>query len=339
MIAMRFSPWALAAVMLCAPTAQAQPPAASDSPAPETPQARAAALYKEGARLFKEGKFREASERFEAAYVADPSPILLYNLARAAEELGDGDKAMFNYRTYLASYPAAEDRAEVERRIRVLEKFSKPKTASIGLLQVPEGAVVNFNGQAAAPPGPDGRYTLTPGKYMVVVTAPNGRSEQRDVSLQAGESAQLDFSALKAAAFEAPYNGQLRPWGWAAVGTGAAVTVAGIVFGVKAQGAVEDFNAVRREIARTPRPADPVARASQEVAFARKLSAARDDAESSAAWANVGYAVGGASLLAGAVLLIVDATRASDAATFEKGTSTALIPLPRGFGVGLGGAF
>ena len=336
---MRFSPWALAAVMLSAQAARAQSPASPDAPTPESTQARAAALYKEGARLFKEGKFREASERFEAAYVADPSPILLYNLARAAEELGDGDKAMFNYRTYLASNPAAEDRAEVERRIRVLEKFSKPKTATIALLQVPEGATVTFDGLTPTPPGPDGRYLLGPGNHVVTVTAPNGRSERREVTLQGGESAQLDFSALKAAAFEAPYNGQLRPWGWAAVGTGAAITVAGMVFGVKAQGAVEDFNAVRREIARTPRPADPAERASQEVAFARKLSAARDDAESSATWANVGYSVGGASLLAGAVLLIVDATRTSDAATFEKGTSTALIPLPGGFGVGLGGAF
>jgi len=318
---MRFGSGAFAAILLCVQLAHAQSSAAPDAAASETPQARAAAHYKEGTRLFKEGKFREASERFEAAYVADPSPILLYNLARAAEELGDGDKAMFNYRTYLASYPAAEDRTEVERRIRVLEKFSKPKTASVALLEVPEGAAVRFNGEAVPPPEPDGRYTFRPGNYSVTVTTANGRSEQREISLQAGESAQLDFSALRAVAFEAPYEGQLKPWGWALVGAGAAVTLAGVVFGLQAQSAAEDFNAIRREIARTERPADPATRAAQEVAFARKLNTARDDTGSNAKWANVGYAVGGASLVTGAVLAV------------------GLIPFPGGFGMGLGGAF
>ncbi len=106
----------LCALLLLGSPVHAQP-AASPSPAES--------LYAEGVGLFKAGKFEEAAERFQQAYNIDPSPILLYNLARAAEELGRAKAAVGHYKAYITRFPEAPDRTEVERRIRTLEAVLK----------------------------------------------------------------------------------------------------------------------------------------------------------------------------------------------------------------------
>ena len=332
-----FSTLAVAAPLAPVSSVLAAEPAVA--PAADDPRARAAALYKEGAGLFRENRFKEAAEKFEAAYALDPSPILLYNLARAAEEQGDGAKSIFHYRTYLASYPQAEDRAEVERRIRVLEKVTKPQTASLGLIGVPADATVVVNDKPAPAPGTDGRFTLEPGRHVVRVTTTSGGSGQREVTLQPGDSAQLDFTGVADGALAAPYEGGLRPWGWAAVGVGAGAAIAGIVFGLQSQAAAEDYDAIRKDIATSPRASDPVARAAEEAAYRKKLDAARTDTEDNSLRANIGYGVGGALLVTGAVLLVLDATRRADAAAYDQTPTATLVPLPGGFGMGFGARF
>jgi hypothetical protein len=221
----------------------------------------------------------------------------------------------------------------------VLEKVTKPQTASLGLIGVPADATVIVNDKPAPSPGTDGRFTLEPGRHVVRVTTSNGGAGQREVTLQPGDSARLDFTGVADGALGAPYDGSLRPWGWAAVGVGAAAAIAGIVFGLQSQAAAEEYDAIRKDIATSPRASDPVARAAEEAAYRKKLDAARADTEDNSLRANLGHGVGGALVVTGAVLLVLDATRRADASADGQTPTATLVPLPGEFGVGVGARF
>ncbi|MGZ3441933.1 MAG: hypothetical protein ACXVDD_20575 [Polyangia bacterium] len=66
--------------------------------------------------------FKTAAGEFEAAYGITKDPVLLYNVAESYEKAGDGHKAVANYKSYLKEQPAAQDKAEVQRRIRAIEQ-------------------------------------------------------------------------------------------------------------------------------------------------------------------------------------------------------------------------
>ena len=65
--------------------------------------------------------FKTAAAEFEAAYGITKDPVLLYNVAESYEKGGEGHKAVANYKAYLKEQPAAQDKAEVQRRIKAIE--------------------------------------------------------------------------------------------------------------------------------------------------------------------------------------------------------------------------
>lgn len=91
---------------------------------------QAAAAYGEGVEAFKANDFKTALGHFDRAFKLDPSPILLYNIARCHEEMGTLDPAISNFKLYLAKAPDSPDREDVERRIRVMEAIKKRQAAA-----------------------------------------------------------------------------------------------------------------------------------------------------------------------------------------------------------------
>jgi hypothetical protein len=65
--------------------------------------------------------FKTAAGEFEAAYGITKDPVLLYNVGESYEKAGDGHKAVGAYKQYLKEQPAAQDRAEVQKRIKAIE--------------------------------------------------------------------------------------------------------------------------------------------------------------------------------------------------------------------------
>jgi tetratricopeptide (TPR) repeat protein len=59
-------------------------------------------LAKEGDKLYKEGKYREAAEVLKKAYDLDKNPVFLFNIARAYDQAGDVQVALDTYRQYVA---------------------------------------------------------------------------------------------------------------------------------------------------------------------------------------------------------------------------------------------
>jgi tetratricopeptide (TPR) repeat protein len=81
---------------------------------------KALKLFEDSNTAYKAGKFEDAADLLRQAYDLFPEPILLYNLGRAQEGLGDRQGAIESYERYLAEAEQVDDRAAIERRIATL---------------------------------------------------------------------------------------------------------------------------------------------------------------------------------------------------------------------------
>jgi hypothetical protein len=65
--------------------------------------------------------FKTAATEFQAAYEITKDPILLYNIGEAWQKSGEGKKAVTAYKAYLKAQPNAQDKAEVLKRVKLIE--------------------------------------------------------------------------------------------------------------------------------------------------------------------------------------------------------------------------
>lgn len=91
------------------------------SPARAQDRDKALALFEDSDRAYKAGEFEKAAELLREAYELYPEPLLLYNLGRAQEGLGDTAGAVESYERYLAEAQEIKDRGAIERRVETLK--------------------------------------------------------------------------------------------------------------------------------------------------------------------------------------------------------------------------
>ena len=84
----RLIPAAVLGFFFCVASAQAANP-------------KVGALIKEGDRLYKENKYREAAEALKKAYDLEPAGVLLYNIGRAYDQAGELKIALDYYRRFV----------------------------------------------------------------------------------------------------------------------------------------------------------------------------------------------------------------------------------------------
>jgi hypothetical protein len=97
-------------------------PAPADVSAPASGQETEMQTHRAiGHRLFRLGRYEEAVAAFRRAYEVKADARLLYDIAECYRELGAVDQALFYYDRYLAGWPDAFDRADVEERVAELE--------------------------------------------------------------------------------------------------------------------------------------------------------------------------------------------------------------------------
>jgi tetratricopeptide (TPR) repeat protein len=101
-------------------------PALADPPA-TTNESQALDLFEKGSEAYRKGNFAEAVNLLQKAYALKREPVLLYNLGRAYEGLGDLKRAAQAYADYLASDPNAPDRGALEQRIATLKRQAKER--------------------------------------------------------------------------------------------------------------------------------------------------------------------------------------------------------------------
>lgn len=116
--------------VVCAPAPAAAQGAASSAGAPaQSAAARGAELFKKSVDAYRRGELQQAVDLLTEAYALDPQPVLLYNMARAHEGLGQNDAAIETYERYLAADPSTKDRGAIEQRLVTLRRQREERLA------------------------------------------------------------------------------------------------------------------------------------------------------------------------------------------------------------------
>jgi hypothetical protein len=130
--------------------------------------------FSEGQAAQTRGDEVTAAKAFACSWRMVQHAFTAYNLARSAEKTGDLEQARQAYHNYLTLAPQAEERAEVEtkikaldRRIAKLEEPPEPKPSSSPLAapvsSAPAAPPANVGARTAAPATPPPAGTITTG--------------------------------------------------------------------------------------------------------------------------------------------------------------------------------
>jgi tetratricopeptide (TPR) repeat protein len=114
------------------------------------PATDARQLYAEGKAEYAQGHYEQAVKLFERSYALSESPALLFNMAQAHRLAGPSHcaDARSLYKSYLAAFPEAENRQEVEERIQELDACADAPAAAPAPAPEPPPAAST----ASAPP-------------------------------------------------------------------------------------------------------------------------------------------------------------------------------------------
>ncbi|UQA55565.1 hypothetical protein [Polyangium aurulentum] len=288
--------------------AQEEPPAPPPAPAPTTapsPEAaRAEALFQEGKELLDAGRFVEACDKLAESDKLDPAIGTLGLLAACHEGQGRLATAWREYKETAARAEAAkDDRAAVARERAAALEPNLPRL-SVRLAR-PSAEVEVFRNRERVPPEDLGvAVPVDPGTYEIVARAPRRPEHRVTITVKPGAQAVVevpDLDRLEAppspaapapSAKDAPSGlGPRRTAGLIVAGVGLAGVVVGGVAGAVALGQNRESIAIHEHCS-----------TSAECDEGRAL---RQKAFRTATVSTVGFAVGGAGLVAGVLLLAI----------------------------------
>ncbi|HEX7480790.1 MAG TPA: hypothetical protein VF331_23515, partial [Polyangiales bacterium] len=130
-----------------AASAETSPEYLPNDPSDRDKEARA--LFEQGKKAYEDGMYREAWGYFRDSYKLSERPQLLYNIGQTADRVGMDADALKAFKMYLDRLPDAQNRREVDNRIRALEERVK-----------------NNPNAPAPPPWPDLRFAAARGHRL-----------------------------------------------------------------------------------------------------------------------------------------------------------------------------
>ncbi|WP_426749246.1 tetratricopeptide repeat protein [Myxococcus sp. Y35] len=180
----------------------------------------AAALIKDGERLYQAGKYREAAEALKKAHEIQPHPRLIYNIAISLENAGDLREAVSWYQQYVGATDGTDP------------TLLKRSARSIDRLRV----IIEKEDQATAAANAE--------RQRLQEEAEAARRQAEEEALAARRAEEESRRQQEAALQNAlkSYKRQ-RIGAIAAGGVGVAGVVAGVLFGMQARDARDDFDA------------------------------------------------------------------------------------------------
>jgi tetratricopeptide (TPR) repeat protein len=79
-------------------------------------------LFQAAQMAFTDGRYEDALQYFERSYELSGRAALLFNIGTTADRLRKEERALEAFRQYLVDLPDAENRREVESRVRIIER-------------------------------------------------------------------------------------------------------------------------------------------------------------------------------------------------------------------------
>jgi hypothetical protein len=302
--------------------------------------------------------YKTAATEFEAAYAITKDPVLLYNVAESWEKAGDGHQAVANYKAYLKEQPTAQDKAEVQKRIKAIEAKNykiasqsapgdtPPSTATTTAPTTPPPSPPPATPPPTAPVPPPTlkeppATTTTPSTTPPPATTPSTAPTTTETTPPPPAPMTTEVAPPPAAVPQAtpPPPGlidegpttKLRVAAWIGVAVTLAVLTAGAIFGLSAESRADEIN--RRlsfvDTNNQPHKFDQSAQSD--------LQSLRDDGNLYNGLAIGFYSVAAVSAVATVTMFIVDAKRGKP----EKKQAWHLAPVvgKNAGGFALGGSF
>jgi tetratricopeptide (TPR) repeat protein len=136
--------------------------------------------YEMANRYYDVGKYGDAINEYEQAYLLVEDPALLFNIGQAYRLWDHPEDAIRSYKNYLRRRPDASNRADVEKKIADLERTLDERRRA-GTLQPQPAPSSGSSGAAVTVPPPLGNPPVNPGPTVgeppaalppVVVPAP-----------------------------------------------------------------------------------------------------------------------------------------------------------------------
>ena len=212
---------------LAEPLEVTQPPTAPDvtpPPAACLPQPRAAALFAEGTKLFKQWRFEEAEEKYREALTHGRHPLIHLYLSRALEKQGRLVEA------YEALQRALRKGARplLSEDVRVAEKLQKDLESRLAQLEVHcdmSGVEVFLDGQPwFRSPGRQ-RRVMNTGRHVLVARKPGYFPVTEPLSLATGKQTRIVLRMTEDVVHVERRWQEWQPWVLA--GTGIAISLTG----------------------------------------------------------------------------------------------------------------
>lgn len=122
----------------------------------ELAEREARTRFESGRLAFADGRFEDALHDFRRAYELSPRPRLLYNIGQAADRLRRSAEALEAFEQYLTRSPEAENRRDVEARIRVLRQEIERARTPVEPAVAPEAETSSVPSVEEAPAPADG---------------------------------------------------------------------------------------------------------------------------------------------------------------------------------------
>jgi tetratricopeptide (TPR) repeat protein len=313
----------LMGLTLAAPTqlraqSSASPP---DPTSAEGKRAEGKARYERGVEAYAAGRYKDAIDLFLQADALAPSAALSFNIARAYERIGDDAACLQWYRDFRRRAPDAKNSREVDTRISALEtSLAKKGVQQFSILSSPFGATVIIDEQPMGVTPFTGQ--LPPGRHKVVLSLRGYSDSEQKLVLAPDRAQDLNVTLVPAPEkVPAPPPAPVRPpepkplpmrpsdpepagarfgaWPWIGIGVGAA-----------ALGGALGFELSRRSAEEDAQKAD-----NTQIEYKRWL----DREHTRQTTARVLAAVGGALVVTGGTLLIIDLGTPKDQARTQLG--------------------
>lgn len=294
-----------------APRASLAADAPSDEAAVEQRREEAKAKYQAGVDAYERKRFKDAVDLFLAADRLAPSAPLSFNIARAYEKLGDDSSALRWYRDYLRRDSTAQNADAVRELVaKLAQALVKKGVQQLTVLSAPAGATVSVDDQPVGVTPWTG--DLVPGKHRLLLSYRGYTDAARELELAAAEpldvSLRLEQQAAPAAAPVLPVTTPQAPppvtpapasnatstpasgkslgiWPWVTLGAGAATLGGALAFELMRRSAEDEAENEPTQLG---------------------FQSAFDKEESRKTTARVLLGVGGAVVIAGGVMLLVD---------------------------------
>jgi tetratricopeptide (TPR) repeat protein len=260
--------------------------------------------FEQGVAAYKEQRYADAVRLFLEADAIAPSAPLSFNVARSFEKLDDTSGALRWYRDFLRRSPEAANAVEVRSKVAALATvLSQRGVQQVSVMSEPAGATVLIDEQnvGVTPVTRD----LRPGKHRLVVRLAGHKDQGLDLVLE--PQTPQDVSMRLEAAPQVPASGgapsPLRASSAPAADSGSRFGIWPVV--VMGAGAASLLGAAGFELGR--RSAESAAEDAPQTEFQGHY----DTMESRQTTARVLAGVGGALVVTGGVLFVLDWQRKS----------------------------